>query len=82
MKASKVKPAPRTISIWKKANSETISEDTKSFTSSLFLSDNNETSVKQTWLSIQDHLSLMMENIPTKVCSTMLHQPWISKKLK
>ena len=63
LKAPNVKQTPRTISIWKKANSEAIIEDTKSFISTLLLSDNDETAVEQTWQSIQDHLSLVMENI-------------------
>ena len=80
-KATRVKPVARKVSIWKKADFDTIKKSTVTFSE-----DNTthpELTVNELWQRIQDHLTNMMNiHVPAKITSTKNHLPWINSKLK
>ena len=46
LRAPRVKPAPRTVSVWKQANVAASKEDTKTFTANLLNTDDEDLSVQ------------------------------------
>ena len=81
IKAARVKPISRTISVWKKADWDKMKIETQNFSSELTKKKNANT--QEIWDEINEHLQTMMNrHVPTKKSSTKNHQPWINTNLK
>ena len=81
IKAARIKPISRTISVWKKAEWTKMKEKTTSFSSEL--QNKQHLTVEKIWTEISTHLqNMMIQHVPTKKSSTKQHQPWINTNLK
>ena len=77
------KPVKRKIRLWKKADIDGLKRDMRKF-ANLFLSQHSpEGCVEQMWKQIQENLLTILDrNVPTKMSSSKIHQPWITTQTK
>ena len=79
--ATITKKEPRSVLIWKKANTQAMREETNIFTETFLKETHND--IDKSWESIQTHLDKITKtHIPSKHTSKRFRQPWVTKELK
>ena len=77
------KPTRRTIHLWNKVKLDKIKEDARNFNNLFMSKHKNNNNVQVLWNCLKTNLlSIMDDNVPTKLSSTKNHQPWITTETK
>ena len=79
---ARIKPQPRVVHIWKKANVAGLKKDLEDFSKEL-TEMNTEETVDSIWSKINTALSeAIHKHVPTKILSPKPQQPWINQTIK
>ena len=83
LQLSRKKKAKREIRLWKQTDIPSLKRDAKNF-GTLFLARHNKThQADKLWECIKNNLlTLLDDNVPTKMTSSKSHQPWINTETK
>ena len=83
VRPARIKPVPRLVQIWKKADIPSLKKDVANFTEELLHTDPDTTSVQETWDRMHAALiKTLKDNVPTTTCSTKAHVPWMNTVIK
>ena len=83
IQAPRIKPVPRVIFSWSKANVAELKKDLASFTDDLLNTTKESTPVQEIWTRIHSALSkALYDHVPSKTGSIKQHQPWINNTIK
>ena len=77
------KPVKRTIRLWKKADIDGLRRDTRNFANKFLRQHSQTDSVEHMWEAINKNLlTILDKNVPTKMTTSKIHQPWITTETK
>ena len=77
------KMKPRRILLWNRCDPTIIKEKMLRYQNSFIKSFNLNSNIEEMWGSIKENLiSIMEENVPTKITSTQFQQPWFNRTTK
>ena len=82
---AKIKPQPRIVHIWKKANVTGIKKDLEDFSRELTVSnqERQDETVDEIWTKINSALNeAINKHVPTKTLSPKPQQPWVNQSIK
>ena len=77
------KPPKRSIHLWNKADINRLKSDALKFNNFFISNYKSETNIDNMWNCIKDNLlTIIKNNVPTKISSSKIHQPWITTMTK
>ena len=83
VRAKRLKPAPRKIFLWRKADLANIKSQLSDFSSKFTTAYSVDTPVNILWDVIACELqSVLSDCVPTKMATTRFNQPWINSNIR
>ena len=77
------KPIRRRIQLWKHIDHEALKRDARSFCSLFLQKHDTKNEFNMIWNCLKENLFTIMEdNVPSKMTSSKIHQPWITTNSK
>jgi hypothetical protein len=78
-----MKPKPRKVFIWAKADTEAIKNDLKDFSTTLIAQDTSQCSVENIYGKFVEKINIVMnEHIPSRTVNKRNLSPWINRKIR